>query len=83
MAEDDDPTLDRPLHELIGTEKPLATVRAGAYRDSTHMTLLAGVLISVAVIVVALAFVVRRRRADRIDLGGVSDQWLMSHRMES
>lgn len=51
--------------------------------NSTHMTLLAGVLISVAVIVVALAFVVRRRRADRIDLGGVSDQWLMSHRMES
>jgi len=43
------------------------------------MLFLAVVLISLAV--VAAMYVVARRRR-RIDLGGVSDRWLMAHRME-
>jgi hypothetical protein len=44
------------------------------------MLLFTVVLISLAA--VAAMFVAARRRRHRIDLGGVSDRWLMSHRME-
>jgi hypothetical protein len=46
------------------------------------MMFLALILIACGVLIAACALVVRRRRLSRLDMGGVSDRWLMSHRME-
>ena len=69
--------------QLISTHridrKPLATAASSSYCELTPMLFLAVVLISLAA--VAAMYVVARRRR-RIDLGGVSDRWLMSPGME-